>query len=102
MQLRFLINQVITHATEEARMRGRIAASDATVRLELLGALPVATDYATAPRAWREILALARAEKLTAYDAAYLELAIRKNCALATRDNALIAAATRMSVQVLP
>ena len=46
-------------------------------------------------RAWREILALARAQGLTTYDAAYLELAIRRCLPLLTKDEALIAAAER-------
>lgn len=40
-----------------------------------------------------EVFALARLHRLTFYDAAYLELAKRERCALATFDQALIAAA---------
>ena len=53
-------------------------------------------------RAWREILSLARAEGLTAYDASYLELAIRLGLSLATKDRALARAAKRAGVVVLP
>jgi len=51
-------------------------------------------------RAWHEILALARAEGLTTYDATYLELAIRRGLPLLTRDEAVIAAAKRSGVAV--
>jgi predicted nucleic acid-binding protein len=80
--------------------RGRITTADVAVRLELIAELPITTDSETTARAWREILALARAERLTAYDATYLELAIRRNLPLVTRDEALIIAAKRSGVAV--
>ena len=40
-----------------------------------------------------EVMALARAHRLTAYDASYLALAIRKRCALVTLDRRLKEAA---------
>lgn len=40
-----------------------------------------------------DLLDLSRRHKLTAYDAAYLELALRRNLALLTHDKALAAAA---------
>lgn len=45
---------------------------------------------------------LARTEKLTAYDAAYLELALRRNLPLLTRDHALGDAARRVGIAVPP
>ena len=84
----------------QAEKRGRITAGDATMRLDLIAALPITTDSETTARAWREILALARAQGLTTYDAAYLELAIRRGLPLQTKDEALIGAAKRCSVTV--
>ena len=84
----------------QAEKRGRITAGDVATRLELIAELPIATDTETTARAWREILALARAEGLTTYDAAYLELAIRRGLPLQTKDGALISAAKRCSVTV--
>lgn len=84
----------------QAEKRGRITAADIAMRLELIAELPIDTDNETAARAWREILALARAEGLTTYDAVYLELAIRRGLPLLTRDQALIAAAQRTGVAV--
>jgi len=46
------------------------------------------------------VLDLARRHSLTAYDAAYLELALRKNLPLATIDRALIRAADAAGVNV--
>ena len=84
----------------QAEKRGRITAGDVAIRLKLIAELPIATDTETTARAWREILALARAEGLTTYDAAYLELAIRRGLPLQTKDGALIGAAKRCSVTV--
>lgn len=85
----------------QAEKRGRISAGDIAVRLELIAELPITTDHAMAARAWREILTLARAERLTAYDAAYLELAMRKGLPLSSRDAALVAAARRVGIAIL-
>ncbi len=60
------------------------------MRLELIAQLPITTDTETTARAWRAILALARAEGLTTYDATYLELAIGRGLPLQTKDEALI------------
>jgi predicted nucleic acid-binding protein len=85
----------------QAERRGRIGRADVARRLMLISDLPIATDQET-PRAWRETLSLARAENLTAYDAAYLELAERRGLPLMTRDNELGAAAKRLGVTVFP
>ena len=84
----------------QAEKRGRIATGDVATRLELIAELPIATDHEAVARAWREVIALARAESLTAYDAAYLELAIRRGLPLVTKDAALIAAAGRRGVAI--
>ena len=47
------------------------------------------------------MLDLARAERLTAYDAAYLELAMRLGIPLASKDADLCATAERLGVSVL-
>jgi len=85
----------------QAEKRGRIAMGDVATRLELIAELPIATDHETAARAWREVIALARTERLTAYDAAYLELAVRRGLPLSSLDEALIDAARRIGVAVL-
>lgn len=60
-----------------------------------LSHLPIETDDA-APSSRREsMMALAREHTLTAYDATYLELALRNNAVLATFDNKLIEAMNR-------
>jgi predicted nucleic acid-binding protein len=84
-----------------AERRGRIGRADLEHRLDLLSALAIATDTETDGRAWTDTLMLARAQRLTLYDAAYLELAMRHGAELATLDQDLAQAARRMGVPVL-
>jgi predicted nucleic acid-binding protein len=76
-----------------AMRRGRIDAASLHESIALLADLFIHTDELTAARAMEETLALASAHKLTTYDAAYLELAIRRRLPLATLDAALQRAA---------
>jgi predicted nucleic acid-binding protein len=92
----------IGNALLSAERRGRLKRSDVEERLELLMALPITIDGDTASRAWTDTLLLARAERLTLYDAAYLELAIRRDVELATLDRELRRAARKMGVHVVP
>lgn len=86
----------------QAEKRGRITAGDVATRLDLIAELPISVDHETTSRAWREILTLARAEGLTSYDAAYLEIAVRRGLPLLTRDHELARAARRCGIAVLP
>lgn len=90
----------VANALLQAEKRGRIATADIAIRLDLIAALPIATDNETTARAWRAIVALARAEGLTTYDATYLELAIRRGLPLLTKGEAFISAAERTDVPV--
>jgi predicted nucleic acid-binding protein len=92
----------IANALLLAERRGRLKRSNMEQRLELLAALPITIDGDTASRAWTDTLLLARAERLTLYDAAYLELAIRRDVELATLDRELRRAARKMGVAVVP
>ena len=82
--------------------RGRISSSEATARLNFLGALPIAADTEGPARAWRETLLLAQTHKLTVYDGAYLELANRLGLDLATTDVALRSAARALGITAIP
>ena len=86
----------------QAERRGRLSVRDVAARLALLDAMPIVTDGSLPGRVRGDVLALARAERLTAYDAAYLELAIRTGADLATKDAALAKAARRAGVTVVP
>ncbi len=69
--------------------------------LSALALLPVGSDEETWERTWGDGVKLAIAQKLTAYDAAYLELAQRKRLPLATFDHDLVKAARRVGVEVI-
>jgi predicted nucleic acid-binding protein len=80
----------------ERRKRSTEAqAASFLARLELL---PIVIDDETDARAWGETIRLARAYSLSAYDAAYLELAMRRGLPLASLDDQLKAAAAPVGV----
>ena len=54
--------------------------------LEMLRGLAIDTDAASAGKSLSDTLQLARRFNLSAYDASYLELALRSECPLATLD----------------
>jgi len=49
----------------------------------------------------KDLLALGRVNHLSSYDAAYLDIAMRKGCPIATLDKKLIEAAKKVDVSVL-
>ncbi len=73
--------------------RHRIDTAFRGAALADLAQLDITTDQQTDSRAWAETLELADRYRLTVYDAAYLELAQRRNLPLATLDQELLAAA---------
>jgi len=66
-----------------------------------LAQLPIQVDTETDRQAGSATLRLAERHQLTLYDAAYLELALRRNLPLATLDEDLRRAARAEKVQVL-
>jgi predicted nucleic acid-binding protein len=65
--------------------RGRLSVAGLTPSVGLLQRLAVVIDPDGSERAFRELLDLARSERLTVCDAAYLELALRLGLPLATK-----------------
>ena len=88
----------IANALLVAERRGRITVGKTTSILSLLREMPIVIDDETDHRAFADTLHLARAHELSAYDAAYLELALRKALPLATLDRDLVRAARRSGV----
>ena len=86
----------------QAERRRRITPAAIRSFLGLLEALPISIDPPSSGTAWHDSLALARSHRLTACDAAYLELAMRRGLPLATRDKALQEAARLEGVALLP
>ncbi len=84
-----------------AHRRERISYAKLSEFLSLLATLNIHIDEETAAHGFHEILFLAHSEKLTTYDAAYLELAMRLGLPLATKDKQLAEAASRLGVEIL-
>lgn len=68
-----------------------------TVQLENL---PISVDTLTAHQVFGHTISLAKAYRLSSYDAAYLELALRVGLPLATLDKDLLRAAKRSDVEI--
>lgn len=81
--------------------RGRCDAGYADRCLSRLSKLPISVDGDTDAQAWSGTRQLSIAHDLTLYDAAYLELAVRRARPLATRDADLVKAATALGLQIL-
>lgn len=64
----------------------------------LLQELPIALREDTVPRGLEAVLRLARGAGISAYDAAYLELAMREGVALATQDVSMKDAAKKLGI----
>jgi predicted nucleic acid-binding protein len=80
--------------------RRRITPAASAEFIALLETLVIIVDEETPSRAFGRVLDLAREERLTAYDAAYLELAMRLGLPLASKDADLCDAAERLGVSV--
>jgi len=78
-----------------AERRKRLNKADSTRFLGLLAELPIVITPEPPGRMMNEILVLAREQKLSTYDASYLDLAMRMGLPLATLDRELSAAARR-------
>jgi predicted nucleic acid-binding protein len=82
-----------------AERRGRLTRADSTRFLLLIRQLPIRIDQTSTLDLGVSVMDLARAYELSAYDAAYLELALRLGRPLATLDVRLRAAAERAGVR---
>jgi predicted nucleic acid-binding protein len=78
--------------------RKRSTEAESRKWVSILASLPIAVDPDSNAHAWSDTLDLARGHGLTAYDAAYLELAIRRGLPLATIDTKLKGAAEAVGV----
>jgi len=81
-----------------AERHGRLHQADSVQFLSLLRQLPIVVEAERAGLMFGEILALAREQRLSTYDAAYLHLAMRSGFPIATNDKVLRQAAARAGV----
>ncbi len=80
--------------------RNRLSPAEVSRFLKLVKGLSLTIDTQTSQRALADTLPLARAHGLSAYDAVYLELAMREGLTLATLDKKLGQAAEASGVAV--
>lgn len=83
-----------------AERRGRITSARSARFVDLLVQLPIWVEETDLSRTTGEVLAIGRDYSLSAYDAAYLDLAMRTGSALASRDRRLRSAARQAGVEV--
>ena len=91
----------VTNVLATAERRKRITPAKSTEFLTLLMAMDIEVDDKAAGRAFEHLLPLCRSHGLTSYDAAYLELALRRRLPLASLDDDLRAGAKALGVEVL-
>ena len=90
----------IANGLATAERRGRCTKNDCERFLELMTALPIMQDVQPLNTATARAYSTARKYGLTAYDAAYLELAAREGALLASLDKDLVKAAHKAGVKV--
>ncbi len=83
-----------------AERRGRLKPADSIRFVELLSGLPILIDDSTHGRALGPVLSTGRELGLSAYDATYLELAMRLGGVMATGDERLRAACRKSGIPV--
>ena len=82
-----------------AERRGLLTPTQREAALRHLAILPITADPETAPRAWSHTISLAHQYGLQVQDAAYLELALRRQTHLATFNATLLRAAEAAGVR---
>ena len=91
----------VASAVLSAQRRGRFTSDDVQVFAEQIGALMLGVDDPSIARALDVVVPLANQYRLSVYDAAYLELALRERLPLATIDTDVADAALQAGVVLL-
>jgi predicted nucleic acid-binding protein len=91
----------VANALLVAERRQRTSVAHATTLLQRIATLPISVEAIEPLRAFDQILSLARQARLTEYDAAYAELALRRNLPLASLDDKLVEAARSLGISVV-
>jgi len=88
----------VANATLVGERRKRLDEARGRRFLVLLEKLPIVVDEETGTRAFSDVMHLARIHQISAYDGAYLELAIRRGLPMACLDGKLKTAAATAGV----
>ncbi|MFN8638027.1 MAG: type II toxin-antitoxin system VapC family toxin [Dehalococcoidia bacterium] len=91
----------VVNTVLSARRSRRIGAEECAALLASIAGFAVALEPPSMERTAGPVATLAQERALTVYDAAYLELAIRRGVPLATLDAALARAAREASIAVI-
>jgi len=91
----------VANSSHMAARRARTELREVFDQLSDLRDLNIVVDDESVARAWTTSIALADQHRLTVYDAAYLELAIRRSLPLATLDKALARAARAEGTELI-
>ena len=88
----------VANALVVAERRGRITQAQTARIILLLRELPIRIDNSTMDASFGQVVALARSANLSAYDASYIELALRLCLPIATIDARLQLAAQSLGI----
>ena len=91
----------VSNALIAGNRRGRIGREQIETAVKLLQALDITVDELQLSRTFHATIPLALSHILSAYDAAYIELAQRMCCPLATSDRKLRQAAETAGIEIL-
>ncbi|MGA3205137.1 MAG: type II toxin-antitoxin system VapC family toxin [Bryobacteraceae bacterium] len=91
----------VANAVLVAERRKRISVAQVTALLGRIVQLPVSVETIEPDRAFGQVLSVARQHQLTEYDAAYVELALRKGLPFATLDDKLRRAARSAGIKLV-
>ncbi len=97
----FIFPIELANALVMLERRGRLGSVDVNMAIRGLELIDLQIDMTSCESAVRTLRPLAIAHRLTVYDAAYLELALRTGLPLATRDRDLMAAAVAAGAPLL-
>ena len=89
----------IQNALTVAQRRGRISSEKVDGVLRHMEALPIEVDVVGPTLVFKSEVQTSRRFNLSAYDAAYLDLALRRRSLLATRDGKLAHAADALKIR---
>ena len=89
----------VSNVIAKAEAKGLVTEVQSEAFLEMLVAMDIGADSATFSKALSDTLQIARRYRLSAYDASYLELAMREGLPLATLDEDLQNAARKAGVK---
>jgi predicted nucleic acid-binding protein len=95
------ISSEVTNVLAMAERRGRITPAQSDGFISDLGKLAFERDEEAPGRAFTHLLPLCRTHRLTSYDAAYVDLAIRRRLPLATLDDDLRKTARKLGIGLL-